>query len=56
MPAGTGPIFLDDVMCTGKERRLLECKHAPFGVHNCRHREDAGVSCQGKINKGNVIQ
>ena len=42
---GTGPIFLDNVMCTGNESSLLECDHNGFEVHNCGHYEDAGVSC-----------
>nr|XP_033808735.1 HHIP-like protein 1 isoform X2 [Geotrypetes seraphini] len=38
-------ILLDDVQCTGKEKNLLECKHANVGLHNCSHQEDAGVVC-----------
>ena len=46
---GTVPILLDDVRCTGNESSLLECDHIGIMVHNCIHREDAGVSC-GKCN------
>ena len=43
---GTGEIFLDDVGCTGTESYLSEC---PFTrKDNCKHREDAGVKCDGK--------
>jgi hypothetical protein len=42
--AGTGKILLDDVKCTGSEDTLFDCPHAAH--HNCRHTEDAGVSCQ----------
>ena len=43
---GTGPIHLDDVMCSGSEGAIMECDHRkPIGRHNCRHREDAGVAC-----------
>ena len=40
-------IFLDNIHCTGSETRLLDCLHSPLGTHNCGHREDASVICQG---------
>ena len=42
---GTGPIFLDDVRCTGYETNLADCPHNRVSVHNCGHSEDAGVIC-----------
>ena len=42
---GTGPIFLDNLGCIGDETILANCVHNGVGVHNCRHREDAGVVC-----------
>ncbi len=43
---GSGPIFLDDVECTGQEDHLLECYHLPLNRSNCGHYEDASVVCK----------
>uniref|UniRef100_A0A803TR76 SRCR domain-containing protein n=1 Tax=Anolis carolinensis TaxID=28377 RepID=A0A803TR76_ANOCA len=44
---GSGPIHMDGVKCAGNEKRLEHCFHRGWGVHNCIHREDAGVICSG---------
>ena len=42
---GSGPIYYDEVACTGTETRLADCAHNGVGIHNCFHGEDAGVRC-----------
>ena len=41
--AGTGPINMDNVQCTGNEAFLVNCTY--LSTHNCNHFEDAGVTC-----------
>ena len=43
---GAGEIVVDDVHCSGDEVQLQDCLHSRS--HNCRHSEDAGVTCMGK--------
>ena len=42
---GDSQVWLDDVACSGQENRLDECWHRRWGLENCGHGEDAGVSC-----------
>ncbi|NXR72082.1 DMBT1 protein, partial [Pycnonotus jocosus] len=51
---GSGPIWLDDVTCTGEEPELFRCAHRTWGEHNCHHGEDAGVVCAGECRYGQV--
>ena len=45
---GSGPIWLDNVVCTGTESMLASCGHLGFNVtRSCSHSEDVGVRCYG---------
>jgi len=39
------PILLDNVKCNGSESRIDQCRHNPFGDHNCATAEAAGLDC-----------
>ena len=43
--SGFGPIWLDNLRCTGNENSLFSCPANAVGNHNCVHLEDAGVKC-----------
>ncbi|XP_029352823.1 deleted in malignant brain tumors 1 protein-like isoform X2 [Echeneis naucrates] len=51
---GNGPIWLDNVECTGQESALTHCSHPGFGENNCGHGEDAGVICLGSLEKPQI--
>ena len=44
---GTGPIWLDNVQCSGSETHVVNCTCTNRGIdrHDCGHHEDAGVDC-----------
>eukprot|EP00057_Strongylocentrotus_purpuratus_P030837 XP_782850.3 PREDICTED: deleted in malignant brain tumors 1 protein-like [Strongylocentrotus purpuratus] len=46
---GIGEIILDNVNCTGSESNIAFCQHNGYLSHNCEHRQDAGVTCDGIV-------
>ena len=49
---GTGPIWMDNVACTGRETALDVCSSNSWGDHYCNHYEDAGAVCEGEFKCG----
>uniref|UniRef100_A0A4W4GEE2 SRCR domain-containing protein n=1 Tax=Electrophorus electricus TaxID=8005 RepID=A0A4W4GEE2_ELEEL len=48
---GSGPVWMDDVDCSGLESTLKKCRSSGMGVSDCHHGRDAGVICSGKLYK-----
>lgn len=53
IPASSGPIYLDQLLCTGSETSLLDCPTAleHLGLVNCDHSLDVAVRCNGELIK-----
>uniref|UniRef100_A0A3B4DJJ3 SRCR domain-containing protein n=1 Tax=Pygocentrus nattereri TaxID=42514 RepID=A0A3B4DJJ3_PYGNA len=44
---GSGPIWMDNVHCSGAESTLKNCSSLESSKHDCDHSMDAGVICSG---------
>ncbi len=44
--AGIGSIFLDSVICSSSNNRLIDCTRSSSVICSNGHNEDAGVRCQ----------
>lgn len=53
--SGDGPIWWDDVHCTGTELSFSRCIAKHWGENNCNHGEDAGVICSGRFMSGTTL-
>ena len=44
-----GPVWMDELKCSGKESDLESCSFNGWGIEDCSHSEDAGVKCGNYI-------
>jgi hypothetical protein len=43
--AGASLLHLDGVYCKGTETSITQCPHREWGVTDCDHHKDVGISC-----------
>ena len=46
---GTGPIWLEGLICSSNAYNLAECTHKGWNNTDCHHGEDVGVICEGNL-------
>ena len=46
---GAGPIYLDNIDCSGSESNLFNCSNSSVVSCASGHWDDAGVRCQGRF-------
>ncbi|XP_008315493.1 lysyl oxidase homolog 4-like [Cynoglossus semilaevis] len=42
---GTGPIHMNSVQCTGRERSITECNYRQVPLYSCKHNQDVSLRC-----------
>ena len=48
--AGSGPVWMTGLSCTGRENNIANCYHEGFTTSShCSHSNDVGVVCLGKL-------
>ena len=46
IPVGEGVVWLEGVGCHGNESRLSECVLSGWGLSQCDHDQDIGITCE----------
>uniref|UniRef100_A0A4W4DXH6 SRCR domain-containing protein n=1 Tax=Electrophorus electricus TaxID=8005 RepID=A0A4W4DXH6_ELEEL len=46
---GSGPIWMDEVTCSGSESTLKNCTSAGWGKHNCNQTNNVGIICSVRL-------
>uniref|UniRef100_A0A4W4DYR4 SRCR domain-containing protein n=1 Tax=Electrophorus electricus TaxID=8005 RepID=A0A4W4DYR4_ELEEL len=49
---GSGPIWMDNVTCSGSESTLKNCRSAGWGKHNCNQTNNVGIICSVRLVSG----
>ncbi|XP_023267613.1 lysyl oxidase homolog 4-like, partial [Seriola lalandi dorsalis] len=42
---GTGPIHMNSVQCTGREKSITECHYRVVPLYSCKHNQDVAIRC-----------
>ena len=55
---GNGPVWFDNLQCTGQEGNIGACTNPGLGTlaDNCDHSQDAGVVCASKSVVDDITQ
>lgn len=47
---GSGPVFIENLECSGHENHLDNCSSSGLFATSCRHSDDVSVSCLSEFN------